>query len=250
MNKKNTLRFAAAAGVLAAGILASFYWSSGQSSAPDIILPGSETADIGVDVQREQYNSRVVTEVDIDKDSVQRVIATLRRPEQYVYEGAGTYYYEGGENTVTVRGAVRGGLTKVVQSLPGNSYKHIILTGDEVYIWSSGSLSLYRGAAGETSRDELSLIPTYEDVLDVPQEDVLSGGFEEYEGVSCVYAECLNALTGYRDKYYISPASGLLVGAESYDGDALVYRAVITPDDSQQVEDDWFLLPSGTVVTG
>ncbi len=250
MNKKNTLRVAAAAGVLTAGILVSFYWSSGQSSAPDIILPESETADIGVDIQREQYNGRVVSEVEIDKDSVQRVIATLKRPEQYVYEGTGTYYYEGGQSAVTVRGAVRGDLTKVVQSLPGNTYKHMILTGAEIYIWSSGSLSFYRGAAGETSRDDLSLVPTYEDVLNVDQQDVLEGGFEEYEGVSCIYAECLNSLTGYRDRYYISAANGLLVGAESYDGDMLVYRAVITPDDSQQVEDDWFLLPSGTVVTG
>ena len=169
MDKNLARRVAAVVGVLAAGLIVSFYWPAGSGSSPEIVLPQTGSAGIDVDVGREEYNRHVADEVTVDRESVQRVVASLERPEEYTFTGQTTLYYGDQSNTVSVRGAVRGELVKVVQSLPDNLYKHTILTASDAYIWGSDTLSYYSGARGGFTVDELAILPTYEDLLGLPE---------------------------------------------------------------------------------
>lgn len=249
MDKNLTLRVAAVAGILTAGLIVSFYLPAGHTSSPEIVLPQSGTAGIDIGVDREQYNRRIVDEVTVDKGSVQRVVATLRRPGEYTFTGQSVFYYGAEQSrTFSVRGAVRDGLTKVVQSLDNGLYKHTILTDADAYIWSSDSFSYYKGALGAFTVDELALVPTYEQLLNLPPEEMTDGGFTETEGGACVYAEHRLAEGNIRSCYYISVETGLLTACQRYEGERLVYSMTMTPA-LDTVGDDWFTLPSGVVVT-
>ena len=92
MDKNLTKRVAAVVGVLAVGLIVSFYWPASSGSSPEIVLPQTGSADIDVDVGREEYNRRVADEVVIDEHSVQRVVASLRRPDEYTFTGQTTLY--------------------------------------------------------------------------------------------------------------------------------------------------------------
>lgn len=249
MDKNLTKRVAAVVGVLAVGLIVSFYWPASSGSSPEIVLPQTGSADIDVDVGREEYNRRVADEVVIDEHSVQRVVASLRRPDEYTFTGQTTLYYGDQSSTVSVRGAVRGELTKVVQSMTDNLYKHTILTASEAYIWSSDTLSYYSGARGDFTVDELAIIPTYEDLLALPEEEITGGGFETVGETACIYAECQRSDGITVDRYYISVVSGLLVRFQSYENSVLVCETSMIPL-IEAVDDDWFMLPSGSVVTG
>ena len=106
-NKNRTKRSAVFVGGRAAGLMASFYWPQSRGPSPEIVLPQTGSADIDVDVGREEYNRRVADEVVIDEHSVQRVVASLRRPDEYTFTGQTTLYYGDQSSTVSVRGAVR-----------------------------------------------------------------------------------------------------------------------------------------------
>lgn len=248
MDKNLTRRVAAVAGVLTLGLLVSFYWPASSSSAPEIVLPQTGSADIEVDMGHEQYNRRVADEVVVDKHSVQRVVASLQRPEEYTYTSQTTLYYGGQSSAISVRGAVRGGLIKAVQSVSGNLYKHTILTPTDAYIWSSDTLSYYSGSRGEFTADELALMPTYEDLLAVPEEEISAGGFETVGETSCIFAERRRPDDVTVDRYYISVESGLLILYQTYENDELVCEVLATPV-IEAVDDSWFMLPSGSVVT-
>lgn len=250
MDKKLLLRAGAVAGILAAGLFASFYWPQSTGSSPEIILPQSGGTDIELEGETQQYNHRVIDEITMDTSSVQRVVASLRRPGEYSFTGQVTYYYGDGQTGVfSVRGAVRGELCKVVQSMPDGLFKHTILTPASVYIWSSSTLSYYKGAAGNVSADELALLPTYEDLLSVPQEEIADASFEKNgEGQLCVYARRLSADGSLEEQYYIDVQTGLLTSFTAYEAGKPTYAMQLTPA-VETVRDDWFTLPSGAVVT-
>ena len=78
----------------------------------------------------------------------------------------------------------------------------------------------------------------YEELLELPTESILSAGYEQRQGESCILVEYTSGELGYRSLVYISVSNGLLMGAETYDGDTLVYRmsssepSLATPDES------------------
>lgn len=248
MDKNLTLRVAAVAGILTAGLIVSFYWPAGRTSAPEIVLPQTGSADIDVDDSREQYNRRVVNEVSVDQSSVQRVVATLRRPEQYTLTGESTFYYGDQAKTISVQCAVRGSMSKVVQSIADGPYKHTLLTSSDAYIWSSDTQSYYKGALGDFSVDELALTPTYENLISLPADEITEGGFEEVDGLACIYAERRDEKAGVRERYYIAVETGLLTAYQCYEGETPVCTVRMTPA-LETVGDEWFTLPSGVVVT-
>ncbi len=248
MDKNLTLRVAAVAGILTAGLIVSFYWPAGRTSAPEIVLPQTGSADIDMDDSREQYNRRIVNEIAVDSSSVQCVVATLRRPEQYTLTGESTFYYGDQTKAISIQCAVRGGLTKVIQSVTTGLYKHTLLTPSDAYIWSSDTQSYYKGVLGDFSVDDLALIPTYEKLISLPEDEIEKGGFEEIGGMACIYAERRKGETDVRECYYISVETGLLTAYQSYEGEKLTYAVHMVPA-LETVGDEWFTLPSGVVVT-
>ena len=116
--------------------------------------------------------------------------------------------------------------------------KHILLRGADKWIWYSDAEGVYTGPAHDGDADGYQTIPTYEDLLALPVEDILDAGYTEYDGASVIYARYRSGPFGYETTCYVSDETGLLIGAETYDGEVLIYAMrsgpveITTPDES------------------
>ena len=250
MDKKLALRVGAAAAILSIGLAAALLWPAGKRGEHTIVLPESGSLGVELEDSREQYNKRIVSEITIDRKTIQSAVGTLSRPQSYTYEAKAIFTLSGRQTTMTAHGAVRNGTSRTTQTLTGGVTKNTILSGQDVYIWGEDSQSFYKGAAGDFTSDELAAIPTYENLLALTSEQVTGGGVVEYEGETCLFAECENSAAATVDRYTINVRTGLLVAYDSYQDGQQVVGITVVPDVDSEVTDDWFTLPSGALVEG
>jgi len=190
--------------------------------------------------------------VEVNKDTIQAVITTIERPDTYNRDIVIESFWEGGEVTYDISVSVVDGITSLRVLPPSGVDKRIIVTPDTLYIWYRGDRSPFIGetnSAGDGSRaaDEWQMLITYEDVLRLDKNDMISAGYTEYEGVVCVYAEYRSQLLGNTMTYYISLDLGLVVAAEEYDRDgALIYSMKAGDCAIGEADPAAFILPDGT----
>jgi hypothetical protein len=125
-----------------------------------------------------------------------------------------------------------------------------IVTEDYVYIWYGDGPDYRRLKLGQDSpeqvADEYQKIPTYEDILLLDKEDILEAGYADYEGEPCIYVKAETGLMGYTYEYYVSARTGLLVLAETYDGEKLIHSTTAGSPNLSEPSDDAFRLPDGS----
>ena len=86
-------------------------------------------------------------------------------------------------------------------------------------------------------------------MLALDRDDITAAGYELRGDLPCVYVEVFQSELQYRERYWVSVESGLLVAAETIKDGETVYRM-----SSYQVESplsdakDSFTLPDGTVL--
>ena len=253
MDKRDITRIGVGvAVVLALAMLASFALRIFANSTPELVLP-TGAIDSGDNLPGQDPFADNVLRVEVTPETVQSVIATLARPEAYSREiTLEVFWSDEGTQDGTASSAIRsrvwvnGNLTRIELSYPNGRIAHRIVTGDEVYLWYNSERSYVCLPADGQSADLEQHIPTYEDVLALSPEEITDAGYEQREGVSCIYVE--SSSLGYRERYWIAEESGLLAAAESWDGDRLTYRMqgyqVSVPG-----EEGSFLLPDGTRLT-
>ena len=188
--------------------------------------------------------------VEVTADTVQKVIATLNRPETYTRDITIERFWEGGGSARQyIRTAVTGGVMSLWTNSPDGSERRVIVTADRVYIWYSGDrvpFSSYIGAAGNAA-DEWRAIFTYEDVLALTPADIIETGFAQFGGESCIYVVYRSPQFGYTIRYYVSIELGLLVGAEEHDRTgSLVYRMTVGETMLGEADPSAFMLPDGS----
>ncbi|MEA4921271.1 MAG: hypothetical protein VB078_10190 [Clostridiaceae bacterium] len=240
-----------AAIIMAAALLLSFFefpFSSGKEGG--IVLPKDNSDNPVIDSDTYSSNLELLKGVDIGKDNIKRLIAAMHRPDKYHISVSSTVYHSEGQKTYAVDGYVDGSRSKtVIFGDSGKIEQNCILAGDSVYIWSQGSKTYYHGKAGSFTDDDYSYIPTYEKILQLEDENILSADFSLYNDVYCLFAETTDPATGYRNLYYISVENGLLVGAQSFDGDTLAYALSAEILEFPSDEASIFTLPDGTVIS-
>ena len=238
--------------IMAAALLLTmvdFSFLSGEEETSHIVLPDEETASVGVVPDGYAANLELLRAVEIDRTNIKRLIAAMQRPESYHIVASTTLYYSGGQRTTGADGYVSGGVQKtVVYDDQGGSAHHSLLYGDTVYIWNPSVSGYQTGKAGTFTQDDSLYIPTYEAILELEDEAILSAEYTVYSDIYCIAVETQDHRSGYRSLYYISVEDGLLVGAQSYEGDTLVYA--LTAEILPLTEDTnvLFRLPDGTVV--
>ncbi len=157
--------------------------------------------------------------------------------QQFWDSGSGTM-----ENTVTVSG----GWTRVDQTLARDRVRHSVTDGRMTYIWYNSQRTVYEAQAGEISADMEQAIPTYEDVLDLPMEEISAANYQTLSNMNCIYVETAADAYGYVLKYWVSVDSGLLVAAEKLLDGETVYRMWETSADLNPTIGSEFTLPDGT----
>ena len=122
-----------------------------------------------------------------------------------------------------------------------------ITDGQKTWIWYDSERSVYETAAGDIDPDAEQRLPTYEEILALPVEDIAAADYRTFSDIPCLYVET-GERDGYVQRYWVSVESGLLVGAEKLQNGETVYRAAERPEESPAVTTADFTLPDGTVL--
>ena len=102
---------------------------------------------------------------------------------------------------------------------------------------------------GEAPADiETQRLPTYQDVLALPVEDLTAAGSEEKNGQACVYVETAVPVLDQVERYWVSSDNGLLVAAETETGGAVVWSMTAGQAEVPVPAGASFTLPDGTVL--
>lgn len=192
-----------------------------------------------------------ILRVEVTPETVQNVISrTLTRPDSYGRLVTIEDFWGEGESGVTRAEVwVDDGWTHTTATLPGGTVRHSIVGEDQFWLWYEGNSRVMTGPAQDGAADlEGQRIPTYEDLLDLDPKFIAAAGYEEKEGVACIFVELEPDSLGYVERYWVSVDSGLLAGAETRLDGQLVYRMSAYTVERPVPEDARFILPDGTVL--
>ncbi len=198
------------------------------------------------DVVTEQQRYRL-TDADINEENVQRVIASLVRPDAYSATVTNTLYWNADWQEIKATQYVRDDvcLTEFYND-EEIAERYSATKDDEYYAWRRGAQTYYNGPAGMISADDSSMIPTYETVVGEETDSIVDAGLRTVNGESCIYVTVTDSETGYNLTYWVSTVSGLLVQADYVRGSQLV-RSVVVDEIVQRIPSkSLFLLPDDT----
>lgn len=189
-----------------------------------------------------------LTVIQVTPQTVQAAVATLARPETYRRTVTVTQYWSGGSGCYDVTVTVAGGWTRTGRTMPDGRVRHTITGNETAYIWYNNGPEVYSGPAGAVSADAEQTIPTYEDILALPPEEIVTADYRVLSDVNCIYVETAEDLAGYVMRYWVSVDTGLLVAAEKLEnGETVYHMAALTVDQTLSVTDS-FILPDGTAL--
>jgi hypothetical protein len=246
--KKRTLL----AVVISCIILLAVVYSFGLNffrSTPEIVVADPDVT-AGQSIETGDVGQQGSVSVEVTPETVRSIIARMTRYKQYSRTIEIQYSWSGGTSEViTAQVQVADGWSRCDTTLIGGTMERSIVGEDTLWYWYDDSETWLECPADSDTQDLLQHIPTYEDVLELDQEQITDTGYEEKNGEACVYVEVEPGQAGTLDRYWISVSSGLLVCAETEQDGLVVY----TMSSSNMVSplagaDNAFTLPDGTVL--
>ncbi|NCB51314.1 MAG: hypothetical protein EOM54_05470 [Clostridia bacterium] len=231
--------------VLAAAVmLFALFGNGGSVETASVILPTPIT---GGETQGSEGNGEGgLSLAEVTPRTVQSIIERLSRAESYSRTVTVEEFWDGGSSNTELSAWTSGGST-LIRLAAGDKIENILLRDGTLYIWYDNSEEVYSASSGDTGAaraDGWLRCLTYEDLLEMPVSAITNAGYTDYAGEACIFAEYYSENFGYRNVVYVSVSTGLLIGAETYDGDILIYRMTSgTPDLS--VPNESLLLPPG-----
>lgn len=202
---------------------------------PSVILPGPDAAVSGQpDADRQSAFAQVTPE------TVQAVVATIRRPDGYSRSVTVEDFWGDGSSSVSEFSIQVSGTSSKITAASRQGLKYILVTDGGTWIWydRTDADAFYAPPGDPHEADAWLRTLTYEQFLELPPESITAAGYGERGGVWCVYATYPSAHFGYETTLWISVNDGLLYAAEVYDGETLIYRMtggavdLTIPDDS------------------
>lgn len=220
----------------AAVIVYALFFMGRDVETSSVSLP-TDGPDSGVEATASNELSLVV----ITPENVQAVLAELSRVESYSCTETIEDYWHDGSSTSQIQIWVANGRTRIRSNI-GGSVRNVLISDGMLYIWLDSVSQLYaRSYSGSADAWMRSL--TYEDVLELDTDDILSAGYRQYSGYECIYVEYMDGSDTYVNRIYVSVADGLLVGAEAYEDDVLTYRMYISDLDLSTPDTSLFIPP-------
>ncbi|MCD8255412.1 MAG: hypothetical protein LUC36_07735 [Oscillospiraceae bacterium] len=215
-----------------------------QSGTAEVALPTPSASGSASDSE----SGGGVDFITVTTENVQAVLEGLERAENYSRVLSVERFWSGGSLSTQISVWERDGDVRLIEA--ASPEKNILISDGTVYIWYSDDLeALFTGTAAERDADEYQTILTYEDILDLDPGAVTDGGYTDWSGEYCIYAEYIHPDTGYTCRVYVSPTTGLLMGSEIYDGSSLVYFMSSSAADTAIPDDEYFRIPVPPEVT-
>ena len=190
----------------------------------------------------------MLTLVEVTPDTVQAAVETLARPAAYRRTVTVEQFWDGGSGSYEVSAAVDGPWTRTDRTMPDGRVRHALTGPERVYIWYNSEKTIYSSPVGAVNADVEQSIPTYEDILALPEESITAADERVVSGLHCIYVETARDEMGYSLRYWVSLDTGLLVMAEKLENDTTVYRMAALTMEEGSGDADSFRLPDGTSV--
>ncbi len=245
MKKRTALLLSVSLFVIAAAVFVILRSNGSGRASGSIILPQSLQEDVfGEDIAVK--NTRNAEEIVIDAGNVKSVISTLLRPEQYEMESQIFYYFPDGAESLTTRVYSKDGNQRIIVSdSEGSVLKNVLLTLEDMFIWGEDEQNVYKGKRGMTMADDEALIPSYEIITEIPDEEIRSAGIETFENRLCISVERKEKDTGIEQSFYVDVGSGLLYAFFAYENGDPIYEMHRESLVTGNVPDALFALPQG-----
>lgn len=211
--------------VIVVAVFSSFGLSFFTGETPGIVLPDQSPTQSPGEQTGAPGGTGDFVRVEATPDTVQDIIATISRPESYYRELIITDYWGNGEaGRTTARVWANADWVRVEATGPTGLVRSSLVGNGVVQIWYGDAGTVFTAPADDYSADlEGQRIPTYEDVLMLDTADISDAGYEEKDGLACVYVEAEDRELGCRERYWVSVDTGLLTAAETWQGETLVY---------------------------
>ena len=244
MEQKNrTILVIAIAITVFAAVFVSFGLPSLTGQIPKVVLPDGS--------QEGSRTGESVLPVEVTPETVQSVIATLSRPENYERELAVSLFWSSNGRSSSSMEQVKiwaddGWIKTEVTSATGVEYR--LVGKGTLYLWYAGEKTWKKMAAADGTADLAQRIPTYEDVLNLQTEQITDAGYERKNGKDCIYVAVKDESLNCLDQYWIETATGLLCAAETQENGKTVYEMAETSLQTPKTQAVSFALPDGTVL--
>ena len=186
--------------------------------------------------------------IEVTPSTVQAAIETLARPEVYRRTVTVEQFWSSGVGSYEVTVTVNGLWTRTDRTMPDGRARHTMTGPERVYVWYNNEENVYAGPVGAVSADAEQSIPTYEDILELPVEQIAAADYRTVSDVYCIYVETAENDAGYVLRYWVSVETGLLTMAEKLENGSAVYRMAALSVDQDGITEDSFRLPDGTSV--
>ena len=250
MEQKNRTLFTIAVIVLIFGaLIASFGRSLFSLDTPDVSLPNLSELEQGSSSSGSSSQNGAYQAVSVTPKTVQNVIATLNRSTSYYRQLQVETFWSDGSNTATVQVWKDDGWLHSCQTLPSGAIRHDLVGNEMLYYWYEGERAYRTTGVDAQSADLAQHVPTYETVLALEPDNITAAGYELYETVPCIFVEARPNGSQTVTRYWISIDSGLLLCAEAFQGETLIYRMhQLDTIQSPCPDNAVFRLPDGTVL--
>ncbi len=186
--------------------------------------------------------------IEVSPRTLKAVLGTLVRTESYSRTYTVTDYADGGQKKETALSLWQKGGSVRLSITEGNAVRNLLVRDGSLYIWYNGYAGVFQSAlpkdALSRETDRFTRLVTYEDILELPQEDILDAGYVDMDGQPCIFVEYRSGLLGYVTRVNIAVGSGLVISIEKYDGDALLFAMASGSTDLSTPPDSVFDIPT------
>ena len=241
--RRNLLWALLTAAIVVGAVLFALFYPGRSPELPAVTLP--DTLPLLPEEDVEDFGSLTLAEV--TPETVQAVVATMVRPDSYSRSFLVTHYWEGGSRSYPIQVWIKSGNLRLTMRQPEagsetDRVKNILYTGGRVSLWyDEDTEHVYYYDGGEALGDLLQMLPTYEDVLALPAEEIADAGYVRRSGSWRIMVSCHDA-SGTLTVYYISIETGLLEEAERWEGERLIYSMEAGEADLSAPGDELFTL--------
>ena len=245
--KKTSIISALAVLTVLAAVLTSFVrMRAAEAKMPHVVLPAAEDAAPAPSGDALESLGQAPFPVEITRENVLRLIASMDRPEEYAAEMLVTLRWDGGETSTQSRVWRSGALERISYTEGGVSY-NCVIDGERTYLWEQGSSDCYECATGAFTSDSAARLPAYEDLVSMDGDVVTDCEAAELDGVSCLFLRTVEGPVAR--VWYLELESGLLRRMEEYRSGELKYSVEALSLTVGPVEAARFILPDGRDLT-
>ena len=197
-----------------------------------------------------QYEDEAVNKIEIKPETVQSAIATLARPNAYIQLLVGEWLWESSSALSPITTYAYEGLFRIDSVKTDGRTRHVVTNGERTAVWYDDSDTYYIGNAGDVSADQEQSVPTYEEILQMDPQQIAKADYRTFSQENCIFVETVPDEYGVVQRYWVSVAHGLLMGAEYLDNGVTFYRVA-----SQQIAtentltEQLFVLPDGSTLS-